>query len=68
MAILRLKCLLAAEVTRGKKKIQHYKDMSTRIMSQSKFDDLKTEMPRLNIDILGINELNWNGMGWVTSY
>lgn len=32
-------------------------------MSQSKFDVLKTEMPRPNIDILGTNELKWNGMG-----
>ena len=32
-------------------------------MNQGKLDEVKQEMTRLNIDILGINELKWMGMG-----
>ena len=32
-------------------------------MNQGKLDVVKQEMPRVNSDILGINELKW--MGWV---
>ena len=32
-------------------------------MSQGKFDMVKQEMTQVNIDILGISELNWTGMG-----
>ena len=32
-------------------------------MNQCKFEVLKEEMARVNIDILGINELKWTGMG-----
>ena len=32
-------------------------------MNQGKLDVVKQEMTRLNIDILGINELKWMGMG-----
>ena len=31
-------------------------------MNQSKLEVVKQEMARLNIDILGINELKWTGM------
>ena len=31
-------------------------------MNQGKFEAIKQEMARLNINILGINELKWNGM------
>ena len=31
--------------------------------NQSKLEVLKQEMPRVNIDILGISELEWTGMG-----
>ncbi|CAH2324252.1 Hypothetical predicted protein [Pelobates cultripes] len=36
-------------------------------MNQGKLDVMKHEMSRLNIDILGISELKWTGMGHITS-
>ena len=32
-------------------------------MNQGKFEVVKQEMTRVNIDILGISELRWTGMG-----
>ena len=32
-------------------------------MNQSKLEVVKQEMPRVNIDILGISKLKWTGMG-----
>ena len=32
-------------------------------MNQSKLEVVKQEMTRVNIDILGISELRWTGMG-----
>ena len=32
-------------------------------MNQGKLDVVKQEMVRMNIDILGISELKWTGMG-----
>ena len=32
-------------------------------MNQGKWEVVKQEMARVNIDILGISELEWNGMG-----
>ena len=32
-------------------------------MNQGKLEVMKQEMARVNIDILGINELKWTGMG-----
>ena len=32
-------------------------------MNQGKLDMVKQEMPRVNIDILGVSELKWTGMG-----
>ena len=34
-----------------------------RSMNQGKLEAVKQEMPRVNIDILGISELKWTGMG-----
>ena len=36
-------------------------------MNQGKLEVVKQEMARVNIDILGISELRWNGMGEVNS-
>ena len=32
-------------------------------MNQGKLEVVKKEMARVNVDILGINELKWTGMG-----
>ena len=32
-------------------------------MNQGKMEEAKQEMARVNIDILGISELKWTGMG-----
>ena len=32
-------------------------------MNQGKFEVVKQEMARVNVDILGISELTWTGMG-----
>ena len=36
---------------------------NVRSMNQGKLEAVKQEMARMNIDILGISELNWTGMG-----
>ena len=36
---------------------------NVRSMNQGKLEVVKQEMARLNIDILGISELTWTGMG-----
>ena len=36
---------------------------NVRSMNQSKSEVVKQEMVRVNIDILGISELKWTGMG-----
>ena len=36
-------------------------------MNQGKFEVVKQEMARVNIDILGISELKWTGMGELNS-
>ena len=32
-------------------------------MNQGKFEVVKQEMARVNVDIVGISELKWTGMG-----
>ena len=34
-----------------------------RSMNQGKLEVIKQEIPRVNVDILGISELKWTGMG-----
>ena len=36
---------------------------NVRSMNQGKWEAVKEEMARVNVDILGISELNWTGMG-----
>ena len=36
---------------------------NVRSMNQSKLEVVKQEMARMNVDILGISELKWTGMG-----
>ena len=36
---------------------------NVRSMNQGKLEVVKQEMARVNIDILGISELKWTGMG-----
>ena len=36
---------------------------NVRSMNQGKLEMVKQEMARVNVDILGINELKWTGMG-----
>ena len=36
---------------------------NVRSMNQGKLEVVKQEMTRVNIDILGISELKWTGMG-----
>ena len=50
-------------------KVQCYKEQycigtwNVRFMIQSKLEEVKQEMVRVNIDILGISGLKWTGMG-----
>ena len=37
-------------------------------MNQDKMEVVKQEMARVNVDILGISELRWTGMGEFNSY
>ena len=36
-------------------------------MNQSKLEVVKQEMARVNVDIIGISEVKWTGMGEFTS-
>ena len=53
----------------GESKVQCYKEQyfigiwNVRSMNQDKLEVFKQEMARVNIDILGIRELKWTGMG-----
>ena len=41
---------------------------NVRSMNQGKLQVVEQEMARVNIDILGISELKWTGMGEFNSY
>ena len=57
------------DVTGDRSKVQCYKEQycigtwNVRSMNQDKLKVVKQEMARVNIDILGISELKWTGMG-----
>ena len=59
----------AVDVTGDSSKGQCYKEQSctgtwnVRSMNQVKLEVVKQEMARVNVDILGISELKWTGMG-----
>ena len=57
------------DVTGDRSKIQCYKEQycigtwNVRSMNQGKLEVVKKEMARVSINILGISELKWSGMG-----
>ena len=57
------------DVTGDRSKVQFYKEQycigtwNVRSMNQGKLEVVKQEMARVNINILGISELKWTGMG-----
>ena len=57
------------DVSGVESKVQCYKKLycigtwNVRSMNQGKFVVVKKEMARVNIDILGISELKWTGLG-----
>ena len=57
------------DVTGDRSKVQCCKDQycigtwNVRSMNQGKLEVVKQEMTRVNVDILGISELKWTGMG-----
>ena len=57
------------DVTGDRSKVQCCKEQNCtgtcniRSMNQGKLEVIKQEMTRVNIDILGISELRWTGMG-----
>ena len=60
---------LAVDVTGDRSKIRCCKEQycigtwNVRSMNQCKLEVVKQEMARVNVDILGISELKWTGMG-----
>ena len=59
----------AVDVIGDRSKVQFYKEQycigtwNVRSMNQGKLEVVKQEMARVNVDILGISELKWTGMG-----
>ena len=59
----------AVDVTGDRSKFRCCKEQycigtwNVRSMNQGKLEVVKQEMARVNIDVLGINELKWTGMG-----
>ena len=57
------------DVTGDRSKVQCYNEQycigtwNVRSMNQGKLGVVKQEMSRVNVDILGISELKWTGMG-----
>ena len=63
----------AVDVTGDRSKVQCYKEQyctgtwNVRSMNQGKLEVVKQETARVSIDILGISELKWTGMGEFSS-
>ena len=63
----------AVDVTGDRSKVRCGKEQycigtwNVRSMNQGKFEVIKQEMARVNINILGISELKWSGMGEINS-
>ena len=61
------------DVTGDRGKVQCYKEQycigtwNVRSMNQGKVEVVKQEMARVNVNILGISELKWTGMGGFNS-
>ena len=61
------------DVTGDRSKVRCYKEQycigtwNVRSMNQGKLEVVKQEMARVNVDILGISELKWTGMGELNS-
>ena len=59
----------AVDVTGDRSKVRCCKEQycigtwNVRFMNQGKLEGAKQEMERVNVDILGISELKWTGMG-----
>ena len=62
------------DVTGDRSKVQCCKEQycigtcNVRSMNQGKLEVVKQEMARVNVNILGISELKWTGMGEFNSY
>ena len=60
---------LVVDVTGDRSKVQCCKEQycigtwNVRSMNQGKLEVVKQEMARVNVDILGISELKWTGVG-----
>ena len=65
----KLKQCPVVDVTGDRSKVRCYKEQycigtwSVRSMNQGKLEEVKQEMARVKVDILGISELRWTGMG-----
>ena len=63
----------AVDVTGNGSKVRSFKEQyyigtwNVRSMNQGKLEVVKQEMARVNVDILGISELKWTGMGKLNS-
>ena len=63
----------SVDVTGDRSKVQCHKEQycigtwNVRSMNQGKLEVAKQEMARVNVDILGVSELKWTGMGELNS-
>ena len=66
---MKQKQYLVVDVTGDRSKVQCCKDQycigtwNVRSMNEGKLEVVKQEMARVNVDLLGISELKWMGMG-----